>query len=114
MSEKYFTPEQMDWMKERRAVVGEARIKEVEAEWPRLIAEVREELAKGTPPDDPRVKGLAARWEGLVLEFTNGNLGISRSVATMYKEEPAVRQRTGIDSAMMEYISRATAFNSVK
>jgi hypothetical protein len=41
-------------------------------------------------------------------------LGISRAVATIYKEEPAVRQKTGIDAAMMEYISRAGAFNPVE
>jgi hypothetical protein len=60
------------------------------------------------------VRSLARRWQGLVHGFTNGNLGISKSVATIYKEEPAVRQKTGIDAAMMEYISRAGAFNPVE
>jgi MerR family transcriptional regulator, thiopeptide resistance regulator len=110
VSEKYFTPEQQEWMKDRRATVGESRIREVEAEWPKLIAEVRAEMEKGTPPNDPCVMALAERWRGLVLEFTNGNLGISKAVATMYNEEPAVRQKTGIDSAMMDYISRGGAF----
>jgi DNA-binding transcriptional MerR regulator len=114
MSERYFTPEQREWIAERREVVGEARIKEVEAEWPKLIALVRAEMEKGTPPSDPRVQALAARWTGLVEEFTNGNLGIAKSVATMYNNEPSVRQKTGIDSAMMEYISRAGAFESLK
>jgi len=114
MSEKYFTPEQREWMTQRRDVVGEARIKEVEAEWPKLIAEVRAEMEKGTPASDPKVRALAARWTGLVEEFTNGNLGIAKSVATMYKNEPAVRQKTGIDSAMMEYISRAGAFEGLQ
>lgn len=110
MSEKYFTPEQQEWMKERGEAVGEARIREVEAEWPKLVADVRVEMEQGTPPSDPRVQALAARWTGLVEEFTNGNLAISKSVATMYKNEPSVRQKTGIDGAMMEYISRAGAF----
>jgi DNA-binding transcriptional MerR regulator len=114
MTEKYFTPEQAEWMRERRAVVGEARIREVEAEWPQLVAEVRTAMEKGMPPADPHVRSLAARWHGLVQEFTNGNLGISRAVATIYKEEPAVRRKTGIDAAMMEYISRAGAFNPVE
>ena len=114
MSEKYFTPEQQEWMKARGEVVGEARIREVEAEWPTLIAEVRQEMEKGTPPDDPRVQALAARWGSLVREFTNGNLGIAKSVATMYTNEPSLRQRTGLDSVIMEYISRAGAFNSVQ
>jgi DNA-binding transcriptional MerR regulator len=110
MSDKYFTPEQREWMKARGEAVGEARIKEVEAEWPKLIAEVRAEMERGAPPDHPSVKALAARWAGLVEEFTNGNLGIAKSVATMYQNEPSVRQKTGITAEMMEYISRAGAF----
>ncbi len=38
MFEKYYTPEQMEWFQQRRLQVGEERIREVEAEWPRLIA----------------------------------------------------------------------------
>ncbi|OFW10949.1 MAG: hypothetical protein A3H96_25065 [Acidobacteria bacterium RIFCSPLOWO2_02_FULL_67_36] len=110
MFDKYFTEDQRGWLKERRVVVGEERIKEVEAEWPRLIAEVRQEMAQATPPDHPRVQALAARWRGLVEEFTNGNLAVAKGVATMYKNEPSVRQRTGLDSEIMEYISRAGAF----
>ncbi|HEY7158756.1 MAG TPA: MerR family transcriptional regulator, partial [Gemmataceae bacterium] len=36
MLDKYYTPEQMEWMKERGRQVGEERIREVEAEWPKL------------------------------------------------------------------------------
>jgi hypothetical protein len=110
MTDKYFTDEQRDWLRTRAGTVGEQRIREAEAEWPRLIAEVREEMNRGTPPDDPRVQELARRWGALVQEFTNGNLGIARSVGRMYQNEPSVRQKTGIDAPMMEYISRAGAF----
>ena len=60
MFEKYFTPEQLETMAGRRLTEAD-RIKEVEAEWPRLIAEVRAEMAKGTPPDAPQVAELARR-----------------------------------------------------
>ena len=110
MVEKYFTPEQQAWVKRRGEELGPERIRQVEqVEWPTLIAEVRAEMEKGTPPDAPHVQALAARWTGLVEEFTNGNLAISRAVATVYKQEPAMRQKTGIDAAMMEYIGRASA-----
>ena len=109
MTDTYFSDEQREWMKERGETVGAARIREVEAEWPRLIAEVRAEMDKGTQPGDPRVLALAERWTGLVEEFTNGNLGIAKSVATMYQGESAMRQKSGLDSAIMEYISRASA-----
>jgi DNA-binding transcriptional MerR regulator len=109
MFEKYFSKEQLEELKERGAVVGEDRIREVEAEWPRLIAEVRAEMDKGTDPSDAKVQDLARRWAGLVNEFTGGNPEIARSVATMYRQEPDVSAKTGIDSAMSEYISKAAA-----
>lgn len=114
MTDKYFTDEQREFLAKRRIEVTEARIREVEAEWPRLIAEVRAEMDKGTPPDDPHVQELAGRWAALVEEFTGGNLGVARSVATMYREEPAMRQKTGLDAAIMEYVSRAAAFKGLR
>jgi len=110
MFDKYFTPEQMEELKQRREVVGEARIKEVEAEWPELIALVKAEMDKGTDPADERVQQLARRWMGLVQEFTGGNPGITESVKTMYKEEPGLQVPRMDMSAMrpaMEYIGRA-------
>jgi DNA-binding transcriptional MerR regulator len=110
MFDKYYTPEQMDYLAQRREQVGEARIKEVEAEWPRLMAEVQGEMDRGTDPCDPRVQALAARWKGLVEEFTGGNEGIRQSLGNLYQNEENVR---GMDMAsmrpMMEYVGRAWA-----
>src|SRR5262249_4441360 len=47
--EKYYTPEQMEEIKERGRQLGEERIRQVEGEWPVLIAQVRAEMDKGTP-----------------------------------------------------------------
>lgn len=105
--EKYYTPEQIREIKERGAQLGEAHIKEVEAEWPRLIAQVREEMEKGTDPTSDRVRALAKRWGELVREFTGGNPGIEKALRRMYEQESSVRERTGIDKAMAEYIGRA-------
>jgi len=105
--EKYYTPEQIREIKERGAKLGDAHIKEVEAEWPRLIARVREEMEKGTDPTSDTVRALAKRWGELVHEFTGGNPGIEQSLGKMYREEPSARERTGIDQKMFEYIGRA-------
>lgn len=108
--EKYYTPEQPEWLARRREEVGEERIKEVEAEWPRLMEEVRVEMEKGTPPEDPKARELARRWMGLVNEFTGGNPGIERSLGNLWNEETEVH---GIETAgareMGEYISKAMA-----
>jgi MerR family transcriptional regulator, thiopeptide resistance regulator len=110
MFEKYYTPEHLEELRQRREAVGEDCIREVEAEWPRLMAEVRAEMDKGTDPADGRVQELARRWSGLVNEFTGGNPGIAKALKTMYQQEPVVH---GMETAPMremgEYISRALA-----
>src|SRR5262245_45766884 len=88
MLEKYYTPEQLAELKERGDELGPERIKAVEAEWPRLIAAVRAEMDKGTPPTDPKVQALAKRWNELIEMFTGGNPGIRESLARMYQNEP--------------------------
>ena len=108
MFEKYYTQEQLDYLAKRREQVGEARIKEVEAEWPRLMDEVRAEMDRGTDPCDPRVQEMARRWKGLIEEFTGGNEGIRQSLGNLYQNESTVH---GMDVAgmrpLMEYVGRA-------
>ena len=110
MFEKYYTPEQLEYLKNRKEQVGDARMKEVEAEWPRLMEEVRSAMVAGTDPADPKVQELAKRWVGLVNEFTGGNPGIVGSLNRMYQTEDAV---AGMDvqamRPMMEYIQKAMA-----
>jgi MerR family transcriptional regulator, thiopeptide resistance regulator len=110
MLDSYYTPEQMEELKQRREAVGDDRIRQVEGEWKDLMAQVQAEMDRGTDPADERVQQLARRWMGLVREFTAGNPSIERSVARVWQEETTV---AGIDTAsmrkMMEYIGRAQA-----
>ncbi|HYN22090.1 MAG TPA: MerR family transcriptional regulator [Thermoanaerobaculia bacterium] len=109
MFEKYYTEEQRRQLEERKAIVGDERIKQVEQEWPQLIAGVRAEMEKGNDPASETVQALARRWRGLLSEFTSGDPGIQHSLNRMYDQEPSVRERTGIDPALMEYIGKAMA-----
>jgi DNA-binding transcriptional MerR regulator len=110
MFEKYYTPDQLQELEARRQQVGEERIREVEGEWPELMAAVRSEMDRGTDPGDERVQRLAQRWTGLVREFTGGNPGIEKSLRTLYQQEPRVAgMDTGSMREMGEYISRAVA-----
>ena len=110
MFEKYYTPEQMDYLAQRREQVGDARIKEVEAEWPRLMDQVRAEMDAGTDPCDPRVQEMARRWKGLIEEFTGGNEGVRQSLGNLYQNESTVH---GMDVAgmrpLMEYVGKAVS-----
>jgi len=108
--ETYYTPEQLAQLSERRQQVGEERIRQVEAEWPELMEQVRAEMERGTDPADARVQALARRWAGLVEEFTGGDPGIAQSLGTMWRQEETIH---GIDTApmraMMAYIGKAMA-----
>jgi DNA-binding transcriptional MerR regulator len=110
MIERYYTPEQMEQIKARGEAVGPERIQEVQAEWPRLMAEVQAEMDAGLPPTDPKAQALARRWFGLVAEFTGGDPGIFRSLKTMYQTEDRV---VGMDvpamRPMMEFMGKAAA-----
>ncbi len=107
---KYYTPEQLEYLEQRRNEVGEVRIREVEAEWAKLIKQVRGEMEAGTDPSNERVQALARRWMRLIREFTGGDPGIERSLSNMWQQEENIR---GIDAGevrgMGEYINRALA-----
>lgn len=110
MYEKHYTEEQLEALEERRKIVGEERIREVEAEWPKLIAEVREEMERGTDPAHPRVQELVERWNGLLAEFSGGDPGLERAAGRVLEErleQPEMRKRTGLDPQVMAYVSRA-------
>jgi len=83
--------------------------RQVEAEWPRLIAEVRAEMDRGADPASEPVQTLARRWMGLVHEFSGGNPEIEKAVQTMYEKEPEFNCQNGIDGAMLGYMNKAIA-----
>jgi hypothetical protein len=108
--EKYYTPEQLEYLVERRREIGEERIREVEAEWPRLMAALRAEMERGTDPSDERVQGLARRWMELVEAFTGGDGGIRRSLGNVWQGEEEIHGiNTGETREMMDYVNRALA-----
>jgi DNA-binding transcriptional MerR regulator len=107
MFEKYYSKEQLDTLAKRREQLGEARMAEVQEEWPRLIAEVRAEMQRGTDPKEPRVQALAKKWMDLIHEFTGGDAGIEQSVRNMYRNEPGFAAERGLDAGISEYIRKA-------
>jgi DNA-binding transcriptional MerR regulator len=92
MIEKYYTPEQLAQIEDRKAALGEERIKEANAEWPGLFAAVRAEMDAGTDPADPKVQALARKWYGLLEEFTGGDRGLFNSTRNMYANEDRIRE----------------------
>jgi DNA-binding transcriptional MerR regulator len=110
MLEKYYTPEQLETLKQRQELLGEERIQQAQADWQTLIEQARAEMDKGTDPTSEPVKALARRSLELIQEFTGGDPGIEQSLNQMYQQEqPEVASRGAIDAAVMEYLGRARA-----
>ena len=73
------------------------------------MEEVRAEMEAGTDPSDKRVQVLAARWMGLVEEFTGGDPGIEAPWTTSASGREHPRHRYRGDRELGEYVSRALA-----
>ncbi len=86
MIENYYTPEQLDYLKKRRDLVGEDRMNQAPKDWETLMAEVRAEKEQGTDPSDPKVLDLARRWMALVNEFKGGDPGVAQSLERLWQE----------------------------
>jgi MerR family transcriptional regulator, thiopeptide resistance regulator len=111
--ERYFTDEQRQTLRTRADTVGVDRIRQAEAQWARLIADVRREMDAGTPPADVRVVTLAREWQSLLDEFTNGRFDIARSAGRMMRSEPAAQRRMsgmGLTPQVMDYVAQAMAY----
>lgn len=107
---KHYTPQQVRKLEQRRAEVGEDRIRQVEQEWHELFEAYREAMEHDEDPAGDRVQALARRSAGLIDEFTGGDAGIEASLGRMYRQEgTAVLERHGyaIDPAVFQYMGRA-------
>jgi MerR family transcriptional regulator, thiopeptide resistance regulator len=106
---KYFSEEQLEKLKRQGESLGPEKIREVENEWPQLIASVREAMEKGTPVDAPEVAKLAKRWKELMNLFSGGDGAILKAAERMHAENPNNALQNGMDAQLYQYISQAIA-----
>ena len=110
MRERYYTPEQLDQLEQRRQALGEDAIKDVEREWAEIFAALETEMDKGTDPADPRLEPIGERSRELLEMFTGGDPGIQASLERMYETEgPEKASRGMADPAVFEYLAKVRA-----
>ncbi|MEO0534482.1 MAG: MerR family transcriptional regulator [Cyanobacteria bacterium P01_A01_bin.123] len=115
MIENYYTPDQLETLKQRREQLGEDAIHQVEAEWTQLIAQARTAMENAVDPASEGVQRIAQRWQELIQMFTGGDAGIARSLNTMYQQEgPAKASQGAADAAVFEYMGGAIAILQTK
>jgi MerR family transcriptional regulator, thiopeptide resistance regulator len=110
MRERYYTPEQLDQLEQRRQALGEEAIKDVEREWGEIFATLKQEMDSGTDPADPRLRPIGERSRELIEMFTGGDPGIQASLKTMYDTEgPEKASRAMADPAVFAYLAQVRA-----
>ena len=108
--ESYYTPEQLELLRKRREEMGpaaEAVAKQGQHDWAQLIADLTEEMNKGTDPADPKMKELEKRRQALVNAFTGGNPGLEQSLKKMWTEQgDKLSAQFGYHPKLMEYLGK--------
>ena len=111
MFEKYYTPDQLEKLRQRRETVGEERIQQVQREWAELFVSFRAAMERGLAPSSPEVQALARKSKELIAEFTGGDPGIEDSLRSLYRHEgvePINRHGHQVDQELWEYMGRAS------
>jgi DNA-binding transcriptional MerR regulator len=105
MWENKFTEEQRAEFRERAAQLGQDKIREVEQEWVKLIADMRAEMEKGTDPKDARVQAIAKRSRELVKLFSGGNVAVEGTLRDAYRAGAGAP--FGLDAELTAYWEKA-------
>jgi len=112
MIENYYTPEQLESLRKRREEAGAAGVdlvKQGQADWAALFADLRAAMEQGLDPADPKVQALEKRRQALVHEFTGGDPGITQSVKRLWQEQGRnLTAQYGYDPKVLAYMQKAT------
>lgn len=104
----YFTADQLAELAQRREAIGVEGMRQSEIDWTQLTEEVKQLVADGVPPSDPRAKSAAERWTTLVDAFTGGNPRIIASLQEVWEQEGSIEGFNTSDiRALYDYIDAA-------
>jgi DNA-binding transcriptional MerR regulator len=113
MFEKYYTPEQLQQLEERRRQFGDEQIKQDEQEWADLYTRLRALREAGVAPADPEPQALGRRAGELIEMVTGGDPGIAASLQRLYEREGPEKASRGMGSAEdFEYLKAIRAARS--
>jgi MerR family transcriptional regulator, thiopeptide resistance regulator len=108
MLDKYYTPEQLDQLEQRRKELGDAAQEQYHRDWGELIATAKRHYEQGTDPAAPEMQAVATKWRELIELFTGGDEALLGSLKTMFQEEGPERASQGqLDAGLMEYVGQA-------
>jgi MerR family transcriptional regulator, thiopeptide resistance regulator len=84
---QYYSEEAFAKVEERKSLWSPELQERVARDWSELIKDVEAVIADGVSPSDERAQKLAARWNGLIEEFTGGDKGIREGLNKLYADQ---------------------------
>jgi MerR family transcriptional regulator, thiopeptide resistance regulator len=84
---KYYSESAQAKIEERKSLWSPELQERVTRDWNELTRDIEAAIADGVSPSDERAQKLAARWNGLIEEFTGGDREISKGLNKMYADQ---------------------------
>lgn len=117
MYEKYYTPEQLEYLKSREASYTKEKQREVEQAWAAVFADINKAYQQGLSVDSPEVIRIGAIANGLIHEFTGDRRDVKESLQNMYKDDGAatlMQHGVDIDQDAFDFLKKAMGQASLK
>jgi DNA-binding transcriptional MerR regulator len=86
-TKKYYSEAAQAKIEERKSLWSPELQERVTRDWAELVADIETAMANGVSPTESRAQQLAARWRGLVGQFTGGDPEIQKGLNKMYIDE---------------------------
>jgi len=100
---RYLSPAETEEVR-RRQIAGMAHMDA----WPNLVALVRSEMDRGTPPEDPTMQALAQRWQQLFRDsYCGDDRALEGKVRAALAQEPDLMLGVGVDESLLIYLHSA-------
>lgn len=96
---KYLSPQEVQTMRENFGKRGN--------EWPGLIADLRQQMAQGTPPDAPEVQKLAHLWMELFRAGVGDDPQTHAKVRLAMEREPELSSSPWMSPDLIAYVREA-------
>ncbi len=98
---KYLSPQELQYMRENFGKRAN--------EWPTLIAQVRQHLAKGTPPLAPEMQLLVRHWVELFRSYAGDDPQTQAKIRLAMEREPELSASPWMGPDLMAYVREAMA-----
>lgn len=106
----YFTEEQQEKLTKRMEMFTPEELKRLRKESNELIALLRTEMEKGTPPEHPEVIALGKRFKESGEKFNGPDPEIDQAVERFHLDHPEAEVH-GIDLKFYQYIQKAKSLS---